>query len=217
MTPCHSPSGYCSALTKLLQLAPTPEYPEILFRTSGSACKAQTILVTHYIDSLSFQQNDCSTSIDEGACDESCEYSTNDDSSVSATTSDEGSSTESEESIIRSKETASRSPWPIDHDQFLANTSTQQHLCLEIAGGSAAIHPPAWICSTARSKIGGSNQQSAKESSVLLPGSLRERGEFCILQLSLVENKQIESSPRPRFSWEVLQVDFHQVNNFGKA
>ncbi|GKY91122.1 hypothetical protein MPSEU_000085000 [Mayamaea pseudoterrestris] len=95
-------------------------------------------------------------------------------------------------------------------------------LCLEIASGSAAEHAPELIRK-------GDNQ-------VLRPGSLRERGEFCILEVALLENGPetlngstkehhedivCPSSKRPSsskttkhqrtFAWKVQKVDFHRL------
>jgi hypothetical protein len=157
----------------------------ILFRSPSD--KGQSILITHYMDCRSLlQQGD--DSLDD----------------LSDFQEDGYPSAGPEET----KETSM--PWPRDHDAFLESTLAQHHLCLEIASGSAADHVPALI------RKGNGNK---KVGPVLLPGSLRQRGEFCIVQLSLVEQAAGEAEQRRaeplRFAWEVANVDFHRVNDFG--
>lgn len=96
-------------------------------------------------------------------------------------------------------------PWPIEHATFLDSAAAQQLLCLEIASGSASRHRAELI------------RDGKKQ--VLLPGSLRERGEFCIIEVALEEvgdnameenAGHLRSSDR-RFAWNVHKVDFHQL------
>jgi hypothetical protein len=119
-------------------------------------------------------------------------------------------------------------PWPMEHETFVDTALVQQFLCLEIASGAAAKHKPEII------KRG--------KSQLLLPGSLRERGEFCILEVSLEEQKKktngakgmsdgnknddkqsddeslsraaAKQRPSSTFAWKVTKVDFHKLNRF---
>jgi hypothetical protein len=64
-------------------------------------------------------------------------------------------------------------PWPKEHEAFRASSLAQQRMCLEIASGCPVRRPEV--------RTTGPNQ------TVLIPGSLRERGEFSVVQVSLRE------------------------------
>jgi hypothetical protein len=120
-------------------------------------------------------------------------------------------------------------PWPDEHDKFLQSTEAREHLCLEIASGYAADYEPTWIDVNKNMKGPRGVVSSKKQrrhplkgcrGPVLLPGSLRERGEFCILELALIDQKQktkavVQSSAASkherRFAWEVQAVKFHRM------
>lgn len=87
-------------------------------------------------------------------------------------------------------------PWPRDHASFC--TANDSLLCLEIASGSSPQHPARLI------------RQGTVP--ILLPGSLRERGEFCLLDLSLSERRHHASERR--FAWKVNNVNFHRVQRY---
>jgi len=109
-------------------------------------------------------------------------------------------------------------PWPVEHSTFLQSSTVQKLMCLEIASGSASRHKPELL-------VRGKKQ-------ILLPGSLRERGEFCILEVCLVEqssdtqvplshtvpadtsNKSVPSTSGRKFAWNLERVDFHKLNRF---
>lgn len=116
--------------------------------------------------------------------------------------------------------------WPATHDTFLESSSSQHQLCLEIASGSAAKHSPKVI------KSGGTT--------ILLPGSLRERGEFCLVDMALMERETTstdsasdtsaattaskgsgagsasgqKASSKKKFAWKVSNVDIHRLGRF---
>jgi hypothetical protein len=107
-------------------------------------------------------------------------------------------------------------PWPATHETFVESSSSQHQLCLEIASGSAAKHSPKVINS------GGTT--------ILLPGSLRERGEFCLVDMALMERDTStasasgtaspttptsgrKTSPK-KFAWKVSNVDIHRLGRF---
>lgn len=49
---------------------------------------------------------------------------------------------------------------------------------------------------------------------VLFPGSLRERGEFCIMHFTLSESMTMTKTySAPQFTWQVDKVDFYNVND----
>lgn len=116
-------------------------------------------------------------------------------------------------------------PWPDGHNEFLRSPTTQQNLCIEIASGYAADHEPTWIDGRKTIRTARGRLKSKKKvghplrecgGPVLLPGSLRERGEFCILELALIDQKTTtkQSSATKhdrRFAWEVQDVKFHRM------
>lgn len=99
-------------------------------------------------------------------------------------------------------------PWPVqDHDTFLNSILVRELLCLEIASGSSAKRPP-----ELRKHPSGTN--------VLLPGSLRERGEFSLVDLTVVPAKHGGSVRSPsgsddvnQFVWKVTNVVFHNIGD----
>lgn len=125
-------------------------------------------------------------------------------------------------------------PWPDGHRDFLKSVSARQNLCLEIACGYAVEHEATWIdvhrnIRNARGLLSTRkmSKHPLKDCHVptLLPGSLRERGEFCILELALIDQQRYEkSAPKQhqhstgvakadhrRFAWEVQNVKFHRM------
>jgi len=105
-------------------------------------------------------------------------------------------------------------PWPIDHGEFLRDASTSRLLCLEIASGSAVSHPAAWISDSASPNGSHGGGGGNSNGPLLLPGSLRERGEFSILTVALIEQSDKTEQQR-RFAWEVQSVDIHYLGSFG--
>lgn len=97
-------------------------------------------------------------------------------------------------------------PWPVqDHDAFLNSFITTQLLCLEIASGSSDKRPPEL-------------RKHPSGNSVLLPGSLRERGEFCLVDLAIVpssnpEGKKEGQGDPTKFVWKVTNADFHNIHD----
>jgi hypothetical protein len=106
-------------------------------------------------------------------------------------------------------------PWPADgHEAFLNSSLASQLLCLEIASGSSGKRPPEW-------------RKHRNGTSVLLPGSLRKRGEFSIVSLSVVpvhvdaesadnddaDNDDEKMSGTTQFVWKVTSVDNHNIHD----
>ena len=109
-------------------------------------------------------------------------------------------------------------PWPIDHNQFLMEDTTSRHLCFEIASGCAVSHPAAWINKNEETvgNVGsrscpGVRSRYCSRGPVLLPGSLRERGEFSIVKVALVEQS---TKMEQRFAWEVQNVEFYNIGSY---
>jgi hypothetical protein len=189
--------------------------------------KCQSILVTHYIDSKSLlQQDDFFFEDDEKAFD-----------ALHSETKQEASGMDSEKPHGIDDESlgASLLPWPADHASFLNESDTRKLLCMEIASGSAPHHRPAWINETGQ--YHSSSEDATKSTSsprsypplqshplkrqqhdhvpkgpVLFPGSLRERGEFCILHLSLTEPAKTTKSVS-QFTWQVENVYFYNIHD----
>lgn len=125
-------------------------------------------------------------------------------------------------------------PWPNSgaHDTFLRSVATQQHLVLEIASGASAKHAPALLRQSDSTDDTGSDGEDDATTAVLLPGSLRERGEFCLVDFGLTDltaaavaaasatTKNNSSSTaaaaalKPKFAWRVKNVDFHQLDRY---
>jgi hypothetical protein len=212
------PIKYYESLEKLLQLAPQPNYPKNLFNSKN---KGQSFIVTHYIDSQSLidgeklSLNDvCDDDNEDDIFDEIFELNNplnnerknNTAVNVSDDTKDNGYNDCSW-------------PWPNGHEDFLNSTIARQNLCFEIATGlSSKYRRPEWIPfpSFATLKTDDVDEGSVVPGpGVLLPGSLCERGDFCVVHLSLVEQQSsIDTNDQNYYLWEVQAVDFHSINKF---
>lgn len=213
--------GYYQSLESLLQLAPRPEYPNILF---DGRSKGQSILITHYVDSRSLIDGE-KTTIDD--CNN---YGDHEDDSfdeifdLSNPLKDERGSNAAMNVSEISNDVGNDDPcgpWPSGHRRFLNSTIAKQNLCFEIATGiSYKNHRPQWISPVSSTHITNDETQNVDEGStstgpgVLWPGSLREHGDFCIVHMSLVPQQASRDSAACVFGWEVQDVEFHVINNF---
>ena len=95
-------------------------------------------------------------------------------------------------------------PWPVEeHRRFHSSETARERLCLEIASGSPALHRPRllrWEPGPRRDRHENDNNNNNNNKNanpphtsicgstapVLLPGSLREWGEFSVVHVSLV-------------------------------
>ena len=113
-------------------------------------------------------------------------------------------------------------PWPMRQSTDTTQASatarraefleqSREELCLEIASGSARFHAAQWI------------KSSKRRPDVLLPGSLRERGEFCVVHVGLVpadsgssstSRRKLAATEAGQFTWRVLNVDFHRLDEY---
>jgi hypothetical protein len=88
-------------------------------------------------------------------------------------------------------------PWPPGHEAFLCSDTVRQLAALEITSGSAAHH-----AAVLRS------ENTPLSVPVLLLGSLRARGDFSLLSLSLVEDT---SAPK-KYRWTVSDTQFFNIH-----
>lgn len=84
----------------------------------------------------------------------------------------------------------------------LQDAFVRDHLLLEIAAGAEG--PP--------SSHSYSAEGTATTTTVIAPGSLREKGEFCLVDLILDDDIVAKDSERP-FRWRVEQTHFHQLES----
>jgi hypothetical protein len=214
-----SPSGYTATLSKLLDLAPEADQQNLL--QSG---KAQSILVTHYVDGRKLvrhnndDDDDDSIFQTEGQGDLDDLFHAAQPKNGPATSDSNSIDPEDDKNDNNDTKCSGLSamPWPVNHQDFLVDDNTSRLLCFEIASGSAVSHPAEWRNPSngksrdgIRSTVGSSNTAHGP---VLIPGSLRERGEFSIVTVSLVE--QNANTEHRRYAWEVRSVDFYNIGSY---
>ncbi len=114
-------------------------------------------------------------------------------------------------------------PWPNEHEAFCALPLIQEQIVLEIAAGfnshGATVSPM---------------EVSKGRMKVILPGSLRERGEFCVVDVAFMKepstaakvstsksapglSSSLPQKPPPsagKYRWMVRQTRFHCLNDF---
>lgn len=229
MATCRGDS-YCKTLEGLIQIAPPPQknYP---FDTNYS----QTILVTQYFqpsptpkrqqhtmddsdEDDSEDDGDSDTNVygyqhdrdeDEGEADQQesvAEISTSSQDKKSPSRVDVNDDDDDDNSSTGS---SGIRPWPPEHSKFMDSSLVQEHLALEIASGGGTSQRP--------KDIQKGNVR------IVIPGSLRERGEFCLVDMSLVEQAVIKSmaavtastptAPKKKksYAWSVRNVEFHNM------
>jgi hypothetical protein len=162
---CNSSEGYCSTLSRLLQLAPPIPNHSAPF----VAEQAQSILVTHYVDLDT--PRDVADDHDNNMYNHK-DIDDIDDNGATAVAAAAAAANGSPSWTIEQQRQPRDLPFPIqDHDLFIHSLLAQRMLCLEIASGSATVRPARLV------KKGRVH--------LLLPGSLRKRGEFSIVDVSL--------------------------------
>lgn len=172
----QSNEGYFSTLSRLLRL---PAHTSTNNASSSTeiplkAAQPQSVLVTHYVDSLALTRFD--------------------------------SSADSNPTM----------PWPIKLESGSSSSNDRQDfydsnsnlVCLEIASGSSRSIPAQWIQSPF------SENRPDLKANVLLPGSLRERGEFSLVYMGLVETCNDRDPSEKRFEWKVLDINIHHLGAF---
>lgn len=95
-------------------------------------------------------------------------------------------------------------PWPIDHEAFCALPQVQEHVLLEIAAGcnsqGRSVRPMELPKGMLR---------------VILPGSLRERGEFCLVDVAFMKmTGAIAGAKHGDYRWTVRQTQFQTIQNY---
>jgi len=232
-----SAESYCRTLEGLIQGAPPPQksYP---FGSKFS----QTILITHYFQPPTSRgrQRDEDEDSDEDEDDEDDdddnvhiygyrsgdeenkndgdgdnnhgdESSSNGDgpAEVSHATSSINralSKDEAEDDDDNDSIGAGDRPWPPEHSNFIESSLVQEHLALEIASGGGVSQRP--------------KEMQKGNVRIVIPGSLRERGEFCLVDMSLMEQtvkKNMTASTaspatkKSTFAWRVRSVEFHNM------
>lgn len=172
----QSDSSYISTLSRLLHL---PAHAGTNAAASSTeipwkATQPQSVLVTHYVDSLPLTKLDCPT------------------------------------------ESNSTMPWPTNLESGASNANERQEfydsnryqMCLEIASGSSRSIPAQWIQSPFP------ETRPDLKANVLLPGSLRERGEFSLVYLGLVDACDDRDASEKSFEWKVLDIHIHRLGEF---
>jgi hypothetical protein len=111
-------------------------------------------------------------------------------------------------------------PWPSEHEAFCALPLIQEHVVLEIAAGLNSKGLTARPMEIPKGKM-----------KVILPGSLKERGEFCLVDVAFMEDtsttvptarpaqgglaKSLPKNSLPcKYRWMVRQTHFHCLNDF---
>lgn len=219
--------NYCKALERLVQLAPPPQknYP---FATKLS----QTILVTHYFQPSSREDRGEGEDSDDDEKDNDLHihgYGGEEDTGESdaddavASTAEVSQDQRSEASInraasdedanddnnaVRSKPDDGPSAWSPEYRRFVESSVAQENLALEIASGGGVAQRP--------------KEMQKGNVRIVIPGSLRERGEFCLVDMSLMEQAAKKnfttaaSAPsaakkKSTFAWRVRSVEFHNM------
>ena len=112
---------------------------------------------------------------------------------ATATYGEDGSDQEEEESFDP--------PWPTEHEAFCALPHVQEHVILEIASGLNSSGATVKPMEVPKGKV-----------RVVLPGSLRERGEFCLVDVAFMKDPY-----QPRTNdcrWRVRKTRFQTINEF---
>ena len=92
-------------------------------------------------------------------------------------------------------------PWPTEHEAFCALPLVQEHVILEIASGLNSSGATVKPMELPKGKV-----------RVVLPGSLRERGEFCLVDVAFMKDPY---QPRTNdYRWRVRRTRFHTLNEF---
>jgi hypothetical protein len=213
---------YLQTVERLIGSAPPPQQ-NYSFGTKLS----QTILITHYFRTpmeCGQRDDDCAEDDNKDAYSgEEDAGGDNDDASGSKANvssnlipgkdmnGNDGIKTNGSSSSS-SQHDALPKPWPPEHSGFLNSSSVQEHLALEIASGGGVSQRP--------KEVQKGNVR------IVIPGSLRERGEFCLVDMSLVEHAvkknmtAATASPtstkstkkkKSTFAWRVRSVEFHNM------
>jgi hypothetical protein len=105
------------------------------------------------------------------------------------------------------------------HDKYNKNTNSTTTVSTMFADENRIV---LHIDATVMSKTGGNNDDCDRhhpvprlEGTVLHPGSLRKRGEYCLVQFQVVpdDNNSKTTSSYDMFHWQVTSVDFRRMGD----
>lgn len=101
-------------------------------------------------------------------------------------------------------------PWPTEHEAFCALPLVQEHVLLEIAAGRNAVGSTVKPMEVPKGRV-----------RVVLPGSLRERGEFCLVDVAFMKDPYSPySSPgssshnNQDYRWRVRRTRFQTLTDY---
>jgi hypothetical protein len=194
-------------LETLVQLAPpisavsdTPSHHKIntLLQTS----LFQSILVTHFHHLETEDDHDDHNNNDH---DDPLPVPT---TTTTATTNNDKTSTGEEQDEEDEDEESFDPPWPSEHEAFCALPLVQEHVVLEIASGLNSSGTTVKPMEVPKGKV-----------RVILPGSLRERGEFCLVDVAFMKDNDPYNNNnnhhRPDdYRWRVRKTRFQTLNEF---
>lgn len=161
--------GYRSLLERLLSLPPPVQHPVRFAQPS------QTILVTHYVNCKARRAS---------------QVGSNNDPHMEASDIESDARGAGTDGVTAAEPAVPALPWPPEHEGFRRCALAQERLCLEIASGNPGLEPRVFAAWGERCNGSGSDanrEDSNVSTTVLLPGSLRLRGEFSVVQVSLQE------------------------------
>jgi hypothetical protein len=94
-------------------------------------------------------------------------------------------------------------PWPSEHEAFCALPLVQEHVVLEIASGLNSSGMTVKPMELPKGKV-----------RVILPGSLRERGEFCLVVVAFMKDPYSYHHRADAYRWRVRTTRFQTLNEF---
>ena len=145
----------------------------------------------------SFNQQNAAASADHS--EESSSRQQRDDDNQSA--SEAATAVYGEEESDEEEEESFDPPWPTEHEAFCALPHVQEHVILEIASGLNSSGATVKPMEVPKGKV-----------RVVLPGSLRERGEFCLVDVAFMKDPY---QPRTNdYRWRVRKTRFQTINEF---
>ena len=108
---------------------------------------------------------------------------------------------------------ASSVPLPPEHEAFCSLPHIQEHLLLAIASGP----------NSAGSSPDRPKEVSSGQVRFILPGSLRERGEFCLVDLAYMKDPLLQQQQhhhhhhhkaKDDYRWRVRKTRFQTINEY---
>ena len=87
-------------------------------------------------------------------------------------------------------------PWPTEHEAFCALPTVQEHVLLEIAAGR----------NSKGETVSPMQVPKGQNMKVILPGSLRERGDYCLVDVAFTQGRSSKD-----YQWRVHQTQFFNL------